>query len=337
MSFITNFRPCNRLDALLPAIFYKVPYITGGNDKRFTVYIARMIKCKPEAAIKIFKTPEDGFMLQHEAILNCPVKLFNEAVLEAEPPSDYPLVVNNKTDHTVGNILPNRHTDFRVWAKIDRNKNWLSQFDSQQREKLFVTIGKLSLKHFGFDISRIREHLGNVYLCCGNPYLRKYEFTLLDRNKELLISFSEREGKTIIGKKLVLEDKRAGNLGFSIERIIKSKYEKIMLPHFPDQLCTKLYDCNGFLTDNHTGTWMNITFGMQIQTAELNLTVKEGKTKKKIIVPKYNSERPVKVGAYDNSLVYYLKGQQRSKEIEKLQASKEFILALLIKKKQELL
>jgi hypothetical protein len=311
------------------------PLITGDNpkiaadraviDDDFTLYIVRVTNTSVEDAITGFNNPTEGFILKQETSLDCHVKLFPEALPEAEPPSGYPLIIDKQTDYTFGTILPFRHTDFRLWAKIDRQKKWWNNFTLSQKDTIIQKSGVLSIRHLGFDLSRMPEHLGNIYLCGCNPYLRRYDCSLLDYDRDLLISFYERNGQTIIGKKLVLEEKRAGNMGFNIEKIISSKFERIMLPHFPDSLYTKIYDSNGFLIENHLGTWVNFCFGMQVQTSVLNLSVKEGDKITTHEIPKYSSERPVTVGKYDKSLAYYLKGQQRNREIEKLESNKEFI------------
>ncbi|MBN8836228.1 MAG: hypothetical protein J0I09_03135 [Sphingobacteriia bacterium] len=294
-------------------------------DDDYSIYIARVTDFNTNAAIEIFKNPSVGFILQQGTALNCAVKLFPDSYLEQEPPSEHPLIIDKQTEHTFGTVLPFRHTDFRLWAKIDRQKKWFNTFSPSQKETIVRKSGLLSMRHLGFDLARMPEHFGNIYLCGCNPFLRKYDCKLLDYNRDLLISFYERDAKTIIGNKLVLEEKRAGNMGFCIEKIISNKNERILLPHFPDNLYTKIYDANGFLIENHLGTWINFSFGMQIQTSVLNLTVKEGDTTKTIEVPKYSAERPVTVGKYDNSLAYYLKDQQRNKEIEELENNKEFI------------
>jgi hypothetical protein len=311
-----------------PLIFGKDETICADRhnvDSEYTIYLTRIINCPVQDAVEIYNNPEKGFILRQGNMLDCTVSLFEKAFLEVEPPSGFPLIIDKQSEHTIGNILPHRHTDFRVFPKIDRAKKWLSAFNKKQTNKIISKSGLLCVQHLGFDLSRMPEHLGNIYLCCCNPYLRKYEYSLLDYNKDLLITFYERQGKTIIGKKLVLEDKRAGNIGFSIEKKIEALYERIELPHFPDQLITKLYDDNGYILEKHLGAWINMEFNMQIQTAELNLTVKENDKEQIYTIPKFASERPVKVGNYDHSLTYFLKNQQRNKQIEQLEKNKDFI------------
>lgn len=294
-------------------------------DKEYSLYLTRKINCSVDKAVEIYNNPGKRFLLDACDSMKCNVQLFDETYLETEPPSGYPLIINKETENTIGAVLPHRHTGLRVFSKIDRQKKWMAKFNKKQVDKILSLSGKLTLKHLGFNLSQMNAHLGNVYLCCCNPFLRSYECILLNYNTDLLITFYERQGKTIIGKKLILEDKRAGNIGFSIEKTIESLHERIQLPHFPDQLVTKLFDGNDCITEVHWGKWINIELGMQVQTAELNLTVKKDDKEKLFTIPKYASEDPVKVGKYDHSLTYYLKNQQRNKQIEDLEKSREFI------------
>ena len=304
-------------------------------DTSYSLHIGRVIDCNVETAVSIYRNAADGFNLECNSTLCRRIQLFENGKLESDPPSEYPLIINNQTEHTIGTILPHRHTAFRVWTKIDRDKAWLSKFNSRQKEKLFKSCGELTLQYMGFDLLRLPEHTGNFYLCCCNPYVRNYNCTLLDYDRSLLISFNEREGKSIIGKKIVLEDERAGNLAFSIERTISSIHEKITLPHFPDKLITKIYDTSGYVLENHSGIWMNISFQMQVQTSVLNLTVKNGNEAEVLEIPKFATQKPATVGKYDKSLAYYLKGQQRNREIEQLESRKEFIFFPGTKKDKE--
>lgn len=294
-------------------------------DSIYAVYVARRIHCPIPEAITIFKEPEKGILLLHEQELNCRINIFTDSILEQEPSSEYPLLINKHTDNAIGPILPARHTDLRVWTKIDREKRWVEQFTEKQRERIFMKAGALTKKHLGFDIEKMWEHASNIYLCGCNPYLRSYSSSLLDQNQDLVITFRERAGKTIIGKKIVLEDKRADNLSFSIERTINSIRERVELPHFPDMFQLRLYDNNGFLLENHSGAWANFAFNMQIQTAQLNLNVNRGGKKEVIKIPKYASERPSTVGTYDHSLSRFLKGKQQLRELALLEDSGDFI------------
>ena len=294
-------------------------------DDNYTVYIGRAIDCVPDVAIDFYRNITSGFRLKYGSKLNNHIHLFDGVIMEAEPSSEYPLIIDKEREYTLSNILPHRHTNLRVWSKIDRQKKWLTEFTPEIKYKLFSKAAQLTMVHLGFDISHIPEHLGSIYLCACNPYIRNCDFTLLDYDKDLLVRFYERDGKTIIGKTLVLEDIRAGNIGFNMQVPITSTFERIQLPHFPDKLQSKIYDSNGFLIENHSGTWMNFSLQMQIQTATLNLTVEEKDKTTTQEIAKFASEKPVTVGTYDHSLPHYLKSQQRNKEVDDLEARKEFI------------
>ncbi len=294
-------------------------------DDEYTLFLARTIIASVDDAVKQFQNPSAGIHVKYGGKLDALVVPFEGTVLEKEPSSEQPLLIGGKEEHTIGKLLPQRKTSFRVWAAIDRRKKWLDTLNSKQVAKVFQKAGALTREFLGFDISRMAEHAGNIYLCCCNPYLRSYGQSLIDHNRELLIHFNERVGKTIIGSKLVLEDLRAGNLSFSIEHKITSIRERILLPHFPDQLQTKLYDDRGYIIEKNQSGWINFSFQMQTQTAQVNLTIKEGNKKRKLVIHKYASERPVQIGEYDHSLINYLKSYQKKRQLDQLEENKEFI------------
>lgn len=289
-------------------------------DADFSIYITRRINYLITEAVEIFRKPEKGI-----TIGNTTIKLFSESNLELEPASEFPLIINNNTEKTFGAVLPTRHSAFRVWAKIDRPKKWLSGMNKKQIENMFLKAGTLTKKHLGFDLSLLREHSGNLYLCGCNPYLRRMGGSLIDHNKDLLMKFSERKGRSVIGMKLVLEDDREGNPSFSLERTISSRNERILLPHLPNQLITKLYDLRGYLIESHQSRWISMHLQMNIQTAQLNLTVKEGLKKKKMSIPKFTSERPMVIGKYDHSLSQFLKEKQKLRQLSELERTGDFI------------
>ena len=109
------------------------------------------------------------------------------------------------------------------------------------------------------------------YICAANPLLRKWNTSLVDKEKDLLISFQERAGKSIIGGKIVLEEMRSQNVGFSITRMISNKDERITLPYFPDVLNEKIYDQSGNMLEYSHGIWGNFQFNTSVQETILNL------------------------------------------------------------------
>ena len=121
------------------------------------------------------------------------------------------------------------------------------------------------MKYLGSDLSKIPEHIGNVYLFGCNPLLRSWDGQLLDFDKDLLMNFYPREAKSIAGCKLILEEERGKNIGFFIEHAITSSKERIQLPYFPDALHTSIIDPAGCLIDHSFGAWRNFEFTLSIQ------------------------------------------------------------------------
>ncbi|GAJ05839.1 unnamed protein product, partial [marine sediment metagenome] len=186
-------------------------------------------------------------------------------------------------------------------------------------------ITKISREHLSYDLSSIPEHIGSVYLCACNPILRKWNATLLDKKKDLLVSFHERTGKSIIGCKLVIEEERSKNIGFTISREITKKEERITLPYFPDTLHERIYDSNGQLLEHSYGTWRNIQFNMNIQESVLNLNVQTNDGIEVYSVPKTSLASQTTVGEFDFSTAHYLRNALNTRKFEELESSKEFI------------
>ena len=294
-------------------------------DASYGVYIARSLQCGVQDAIDMFLKPEKGIVLRQGSILNTTIHLFSGVTLEGEPPSDFPLIINTDRDTRIGSILPKRSSALRVWTKIDRQKSWTATIEEKTLQKILAKAGVLTLRHLGFDLSVKREHAGNLYLCCANPLLRRLDGSLMDRNRDLMLHFRERNNKSILGKRVMLEDHRAGNVCFSIERTITSLKERFELPHFPYDLTIRLYNEIGHLIENRADHWMNILFQSQVKTTDLQLTVKKEGKKEKRTIPKYVSERPISIAPFDHSLAQYFQEMGEARKLEELERAGEFV------------
>ena len=287
-------------------------------DDSDTIYITRLVSLTVNEAIDKYENIEHGFKLKKD-ILDADIEV--PYSLTQEPLDYYNLLIDSNDEKTLGRILPKRNTCLRVWSKLNVDKEWLKAHDKKLLEKLTI----ISREHLGYDLATIPEHIGNVYLCAANPYLRKWNTLLLDKEKNLLISFYEREGKSIIGGKILLEEERSKNIGFTIEKNITHKEERITLPYFPDTLHEKIYDVKGQLIEHSYGKWCNIQFNMNIHESVLNLNVETNNGIEVYSVPKTSMSAPVKVGKYDLSVAHYLRDALNKRKFEDLEFSKEFI------------
>ncbi|MEP1891830.1 MAG: VPA1262 family N-terminal domain-containing protein, partial [Cyclobacteriaceae bacterium] len=265
-----------------------------------------------------YKNAENGMDLLYES-LNAHISV--PYLISQEPSGFNPLLIKSNEEKTIGRILPKRNTSFRVWSKLNTDKKWLKDYS----DKVFDKIGDISRQNLGFDLSAIPEHIGNIYLFGCNPILRKWGSKLIDREKELFLSFHEREGHTIVGCELVLEEERSKNTGFTLRKEITSRREKVELPYFPHAVHTKIYDQSGNLIERSFGTWINFQFNMSIQESVMNLEVKGGKGTEVVSIPKYSRVATNTVGDYDLSTARYLRSALDERRFEELESNKEFI------------
>jgi hypothetical protein len=287
-------------------------------DGIYSIYIARLVSLTVNDAIYIYEKIEAGLKLNYDKL---DVEIEVPFLLVQEPPNYFNLLINANDEKTLGRILPKRNTCLRVWSKLNTDKEWLKAYDKKLLEKLT----KISRDHLGYDLSAIPEHIGNVYLCASNPFIRKWNTSLLDKEKDLLVSFYERTGKSIIGGKIVIEEERSKNIGFTITRIIANKEERITLPYFPDALNEKVYDASGQLLEHSYGMWCNIQFNMHIQENVLNLNVQTENGIEVYSVPKTSMAASTTVGKFDFSTARYLRNALNNRRFEELESSKEFI------------
>lgn len=287
-------------------------------DDFYTIYITRLISVQVEEALSKYENIEDGLKLQYDT-LNVNIEI--PFLLEQEPSNYFNVLINSKDEKTLGRILPKRNTCLRVWSKLNTDKQWLKSHN----KKLFEKLTKISRAHLGYDLSAIPEHIGNVYLCGANPFLRKWNTSLLDREKDLLVSFHERTAKSIIGGKIVIEEERSKNIGFTITKIITNTEERITLPYFPDALNERIYDKSGQLIEYSFGKWCNIQFNMSIQESVINLNVETEKGIEVYSVPKTSMVSKTTVGKFDLSTAHYLRNALNNRRFEELESSKEFI------------
>lgn len=294
-------------------------------DDDYSVFIGRAINIAVEQGIEIFEKAGNNYKLdcgngQAAEISNLP-----DTTLTQEPTGEYPLLITNRQEDTIGVLLPARPSGFRVWCKLDKRKRFVNTLDAKRRTKIFEKAGKLTLKHLGFDFSELQQHAGHFYLFGCNPYIRYHASSLVDHKKDLLIKFRERKGKSLVGGKVVLEDKRRDNYGFHVEAQITGCFQRIQLPNFPDLLETTLFDKNGYMIERHTGTWVNFNIQMNVQSAVLDLNVQDGDKTQTQTIPKYVDAGVSNLGSYDHSTAKFLKDGIRNKEIERLEKNNQFV------------
>lgn len=302
----------------------ELPFERINIDADYTLFIGRAFELTPKEAVEVYSNSQTGYEFKFGSGSQF-IDLFPDVSLVTEPPDDYPLIIHSGSKSDLDMVLPHRNTGFRMWTKLDKGKSWLQSFSLKQLKKIFQKAGEFTSRYLNFDISTAQEHLGNIYLCGCNPLLRKYNLSLLDSNKRLLVEMNERAGKSIVGAILLLEEKRGTQIGFSIKVIIESIFQIIDLPYFPDELITTIYDIDGRLLEKHYGVWVNIAANLRFGGTELHLTIEKDDKTELIKIPKYGKGQEVKVGAYDHSNAQYFKQAAQNRRFLELEQSKEFI------------
>ncbi len=291
-------------------------------DKRYTLYVTRLINLEINHVLNLYENIEKGFSLKYDP-LNADICLPYD--LCQEPPNYQPLHISSNEQELVGAILPKRHTSFRVWSKLNTDKAWLKKLNIDYRRSL----SEMSQGYFGYDLSLMQEHIGNIYLCASNPLFRRVNLSLTSNKTELLLSLHERKGKYAKGCKVRIEECRSKSMGFHLEHIISSTTEKIELPYRPDLLDFKLFDQSDILIEHHPGLIFidGIRFNMGIVGTQVDFSEK---TKKGIVHHKVNKTtkvKPVTVGAINSGIKvsHYLEEAVKKRKFKKLEDNMEFI------------
>ena len=284
----------------------------------YTLYITRLVDLSINDVLDMYESAQAGFDLKYD---NLDAHIEFPYSISSEPPDDNPLLIPLSSEKTLGRVLPKRNTATRVWSKLNTEKNWLKDFD----QKFFAKLTSVSRQYLGYDLAAIPEHIGNVYLCASNPILRSWNTSLLDQEKDLLVSFHERQQKSIIGCKLVIEEERSKRNGFTVVHEIKSNRERIALPYFPDACHKKIYDQKGNLIERQFGFWRNIQLGMNIQESELKVKIQAKDGEEIYSVPKISKASTTTIGGFDFTNAHYLNDALKTRRFEELEQNKEFI------------
>ena len=294
------------------------PYNIRESYDDLTFYFIRIQGLAVGDMLTVFEGAEKEMVLNHKGIH---VTITVPYILQPDPPGYQPVMIKAKEEKTIGKLLPHRNTNFRVWSKINIDKSWTKDFD----EKFLKKISRLSLKYMEHDLTRTPEHFGNVYLFASNPVLRYWDTALVDLQKDLIVNFYQREGMSLAGGRLILEETRGGNKGFLIDHPVTNTTERISLPYFPDILDITVLDNQDRVIDRSHGAWVNMHIGMNIHQKTVHYTVKGDDGDKTFSVDKTSSETGVSIEKFDRSVSRYLSDELEKRKHEELESSNDFI------------
>jgi hypothetical protein len=293
--------------------------------KGLTVYIGRSVGVPVAEALDNYINFFNGFEIIQGKGLQRKILPFDGNSLSSEPPAMFPLVLPSAEQNNLTQVFPKRNSDFRLWMLLDKNKSWRENYDEKELKRIISNAAELSKKYIHTDLEKFDEHLGNAYLFGCNPILRDADFSLIDHNTRLLVQFKERSGKSIIGSKLVLEEKRGSNVGFYIEKIIEQRRLIIDLPYFPDTLIKSIIHADGYLLEKDHSTWANYEMQMHIHETQVNTTINVNGKSKEIKSAKYTKQPSVKVAGYDFSGARYFVDRMNGRKHEVAAVTKEFM------------
>lgn len=289
----------------------------NANDQ-YTLYLIRITGLKVADMLVLYEHAEHGISINQGSIN------FSAALpytLQADPPGDHSLLIKPKEEKTIGALLPHRRTHCRVWAKINIDKTWVKGMSKE----FFTALSELSQTAMKFDLAAAPEHIGNVYLFASNPVVRFWEYSMPDLEKQVLVSFYERMGNTVLGCRLILQEIRSDNKGFYIEQEITATRQRIDLPYFPDRLETRMLDRDGRLIDYSDGVWTNISVILGIQDKLINYSVVTEDGPLFFSVPKIMCDSKVNVGSYDRTIAHYLKDARYQRRYQELEKTNDFV------------
>lgn len=294
------------------------PYNIRESYDDLTFYFIRIQGLPVGDMLTVFEGAEKEMVLNHKGIH---VTITVPYILQPDPPSYQPVMIKAKEEKTIGKLLPRRNTNYRVWSKINIDKSWTKDFD----EKFLKKISRLSLKYMEHDFTRTPEHFGNVYLFASNPVLRYWDTALVDLQKDLIVNFYQREGMSLAGGRLILEETRGGNKGFLIDHPVTNTTERISLPYFPDILDITVLDKQDRVIDRSHGAWVNMHIGMNIHQKTVHYTVKGDDGDETFSVDKTSSEQGVSIDKFDRSVSRYLSDELEKRKHEELESNNDFI------------
>lgn len=284
-----------------------------------TLYLKRLF-VTPERALQIFRNPE------------CEPSTLRDLLVQLEgphyifPEGEEPLLLepNGFDETTLGAMLPRRATCLRVVSKFDTKGATLALFNHTRQQSMFAELKEV----LGIDLARFQEHVGALHICFSNPIVSRFDVRLSADQKHLLLSVTERPGKSISGSLVELANQLPLGQGFSILHPLDTRYSVIPLPTDPAALQLRLFDSSRSCIESHPAA----TFirGFSISTSSITkipvvITLPDGSTQTTItevadpINPRGQpEERPP-------SPVEYIRDANARRELEDLRKNKVFM------------
>jgi len=244
-----------------------------------------------------------------------------------EPPNSAPLILPSNSDSKNGlrAVLPTRISSMRLWTKVDSDRKTKTLFNEQE----WIEVGQFTSDILGFDISRLDEHIGNIYLCAANPYYRSISFTLSDKAPGVYYNIKLRKGCNCQDIIMSISDKRGDLLSYIVEFHPVTPNGFISLIHEPQLFGIKIFDKNkNLIADEGSFTFIKqIEIEPLVKSSDFVIKIREGTTDKKLPPrPKYSNSGKIKVGDAGINLANYFKNARIAKQHLVNEENNEFIV-----------
>lgn len=185
--------------------------------------------------------------------------------LQEEPPHENCVLFNTKIQKgkNLANVFP--YFDRSIWVsmKISRSDRFLALLTEEER----LAAGKFIEQELGITLAFYTEYWGGIFLCAKNAQLRTVDYKLGKDRSSLLVSLLPADNDDYFKGMIELFDERSYGTGFCIRKEIKQCRFIVPFPYEPECLHIRIYDRNGHLVINQSGSFMKkIQFTMGINS-----------------------------------------------------------------------
>lgn len=263
---------------------------------RYTLYFKRCIDIDISTAINIYRSAPLDFILPFEKTGDLPIGFFSGVQLIETIPDELPLLIPSDSPF-MKEIIPNRTTSIRLWSKVDGSKKWLEAEFGDLLGPFIKALGTFSKRYLGIDLAEDTEHLGNIYLLGGNPYLRSFRPCIIDCDKKLLLEFFHRDKNEIIGGHVEIAEVVNENIGFVIRKEIESNKQLIELPYHPNYVQIRIFSKEGDLLEQSTSNFIGtVSLFLGVIENQLTLTIPTKTGEEKVEIQKKYYIPRIKIG-----------------------------------------
>lgn len=275
----------------------------------------------PAEALTFFRNPENEASGLKDLLIEM------EGSQYTFPPEEEPLLLepNSFDESGLGAMLPRRPCCVRVVSKLDTQGATLGLFNPTQRDLIFQICSEI----LGINLVRFQEHVGALHICFSNPLISRLDSRLSEDERHLLLSVSERPGKTIKGCLVELGNEWLPfGQGFSILHELDSRYAVIPLPANPAALRLRLFDSSRRCIESHPAATFIRGFSIatyHVVKTDVIRTLPDGSSQTIIMETAQASNPNAEAEESPPSPVDYLKAGLVTRELEDLRKSKIFM------------